>query len=262
MTIFVSEQKLKFIFLIPFAALLILFGLQFAKSRENQTSEYLDSFEESRINSKYWSTTWWVARQSGIVEGVAQDGSSSLKAVVEPGNRRLYGKSGQATERCELLEKRRHVLGTDLWYTFSVYVPQEFPVEDVRLVMGQWKQTSWTLYKKHSPVIAQRFRNGIFSITINNDSGQHLLYETGTIDQPALIGEWSEFKYHIRFSKENAGILEVWINGEQVVDYEGQLAYSDDMNTSYFRLGLYRDTMQVPMVVYFDDFQLISEGVK
>ena len=43
---------------------------------------------------------------------------------------------------------------------------------------------------------------------------------------------------------------------EQIVDYIGQLAYTDDLNTSYFRLGLYRDTMTEPMTVFFDDFNL------
>jgi hypothetical protein len=45
------------------------------------------------------------------------------------------------------------------------------------------------------------------------------------------------------------------MNGEQVVDYTGQIGYKSDLNTSYFRLGLYRDTMEVPMTVYYDDFQ-------
>ncbi len=106
------------------------------------------------------------------------------------------------------------------------------------------------------------FENGVLSITINNDSGQHSLFETGSPENPALVGEWTDFNYHIRFAKDKTGVLEVWMNDEKIVDYSGQLSYSDDMNSSYFRLGLYRDAYLVPMIVYFDDFQLVSEGVK
>jgi len=234
--------------------LIILFG--YGKTISNFS--YSDSFEGHEIDSGFWSETWWLSGQSGVDDQIFIDGLSSLRVTVKEGDRRLFGKSGQATERCELLEKSRHPLNEDLWYSFSVYVPPDFPIEDVRLVMGQWKQTALVLYKKHSPVIAQRFRNGNFSITINNDAGQQTLFSSGDEQNPALVGEWTDFRYHLRFSKAQDGVLEVWMNGEQVVDYEGQLAYSDDLNTGYFRLGLYRDRLDVPMTVYFDNFRVES----
>lgn len=215
---------------------------------------YEDSFEEPRIN-RYWTTMWW-SRDGGVDDAFAVDGQHSLRVIVQEGDHRLFGKSGQSTERSELNERHRHKVGQDVWYAFRVYVPEDFPIQDTRLVMGQWKQTAIFLWKKHSPAVAQRFRNGRFQITINNDAGREYLYEDGTADDPALVGEWTSFVYHIRFDKGDNGRLEVWMNGEQIIDYSGQIGYKDDLNTSYFRLGLYRDTMAEPMTVYYDDVRV------
>jgi len=40
--------------------------------------------------------------------------------------------------------------------------------------------------------------------------------------------------------------LQVWKNGKQIVDYKGALGFKDDADEIYFKLGLYRDQMQVP----------------
>ncbi len=235
--------------------LLMVFFLMVTLSACRSTDwSYADSFEVERIN-RYWTTTWW-SRDGGVDDTVAMDGENALRVVVQAGDHRLFGKSGQATERSEINERHRHPFGRDVWYSFSVYVPEDFPIEDTRLVMGQWKQTAIFLWKKHSPAVAQRFRNGVFQITINNDSGRTYLYEDGSAADPTLVGEWTSFVYHIRFDKAQNGRLEVWMNGEQIIDYSGQIGYRGDLNTSYFRLGLYRDTMEQPMTVYYDDFRV------
>ncbi|MBN2628150.1 MAG: heparin lyase I family protein [Spirochaetales bacterium] len=209
----------------------------------------LDGFETPRIDRKLWSSTWWVSRSSGTDEG-------KLRVTVSEGDRRLYGKSGQSTERCELVERHRHELGRVLTYRFRLHVPREFPVADIRLVAGQWKQTSWRLWEKHSPLLAQLYRKGVFSLTLNNDGGRTILYETGTPEEPALYGGWTDFVYKIRMSRDNSGRIEVWIDGEKTVEFTGQVGYGGDGRTGYFRLGLYRDTMVEPMTVYFDDFSV------
>jgi hypothetical protein len=213
---------------------------------------YHDSFEQDRINW-FWKTFWFVKSTGGVDDAFSFSGDSSLRVTVNEGDFGQRGRSGQANERSELLERRRHPLGSDLWYSFAVYVPENFPIRNIRLVMGQWKQTSIPFYLKHSPVVAQRFVNGVFSITVSNDSGMETLYQTGGTYRPALVGEWTTFVYHMRFDKGDDGLLEVWMNDEQIVDYRGQLGYVEDFNTTYFRLGLYRDQLEQPMTMYFDD---------
>jgi len=49
--------------------------------------------------------------------------------------------------------------------------------------------------------------------------------------------------------------LQVWKNGKQIVDYKGALGFKDDEDEIYFKLGLYRDQMQVPMRIIYDRFR-------
>lgn len=78
-------------------------------------------------------------------------------------------------ERAELWEADPLVLsfGTEVWYRFAMYVDPRIPDTDVnRLVVGQWKQSGG-----HSPILAQRFKGRRFTITIEQDFEQPLLYK-------------------------------------------------------------------------------------
>ncbi len=87
--------------------------------------------------------------------------------------------NGGVTERAELSEADHLHLptGTDVWYGFSLYVPLDFPVVDRRLVLGQWKQGCGDCTADHSPGIANRYRNGVFSITIQDGDRRVVLFE-------------------------------------------------------------------------------------
>ena len=227
----------------------------------NQRARVVDSFEGGAINGAVWTRAWWVEHKGRPTNQESRDGGASLRVTVSEGDKGLRGRSGQETERSELLERYRSPVGAALLYSFSFLIPEDFPIVDVRLVVGQWKQTTAKLRLKHSPVIAQRYRNGRFSITIDNDSGQKELFAVGTPSKPALVGQWADLSYRIRFSKDDSGVLDVWMNGVQIVSYRGQLGYASDGDTTYFRLGLYRDTMTQPMTAYFDSFSRESLGV-
>jgi hypothetical protein len=51
------------------------------------------------------------------------------------------------------------------------------------------------------------------------------------------------------------GLLQVWKNGKQIVDHRGALGFKNDENEIYFKMGLYRDHMQIPMCIIFDRFR-------
>jgi hypothetical protein len=51
------------------------------------------------------------------------------------------------------------------------------------------------------------------------------------------------------------GILQVWKDGNQIVDYQGPLGFKDNEDQIYFKFGLYRDHMQIPMRIIYDRFR-------
>lgn len=160
---------------------------------------------------------------------------------------------GGTSERAELSEADQlHLpIGTDVWYSFQLYLPLDFPVVDRRLVLGQWKQGCGDCTADHSPGIANRYRNGVFSITIQDGDRRVVLFE----EKSDLRGRWHQLVYHLRITPRPDGFLQAWLDGRQVVDYRGPIGYADDLETVYFKIGLYRDTLAVPMTMLLARFR-------
>jgi hypothetical protein len=161
--------------------------------------------------------------------------------------------SGGVSERAELSEADQLHLptGTDVWYGFSLYLPPDFPVVDRRLVLGQWKQGCGDCTADHSPGIANRYRNGVFSITIQDGDRRVVLFE----EKADIRGRWNHLVYHLKLTPGPDGFLRAWLNGRQVTDYRGPIGYPDDLDRVYFKIGLYRDTLTFPMTMLVARFR-------
>jgi hypothetical protein len=197
---------------------------------------------------------WTVRAEPGratVQRDVVRSGTFALRMEVREGDLAGVGGDGAATERTEIQVARDRWarFGETHEYRFSMYVPPEFPIVDTRLVTSQWKQTCNDCSKNRSPIVAQRYRRGVLMVTIETPKGRQRLYE----HPEPIQARWLDLRYRIRFDLSN-GAVAVWLNGAQVVDYQGPLGFGDDPPDVYFRLGLYRDRMAAPMVAYFDDF--------
>jgi hypothetical protein len=161
--------------------------------------------------------------------------------------------SGGVSERAELSEANHlHLpIGTDVWYGFSLYLPPDFPVVDRRLVLGQWKQGCGDCTADHSPGIANRYRNGAFSITIQDGDRRVVLFE----EKAEFRGRWNHLVYHLKLTPTPDGFLRAWLNSRQVTDYRGPVGYPDDLDRVYFKIGLYRDNLAVPMTMLLARFR-------
>jgi hypothetical protein len=227
-------------------AALLLVALAVAASAET----IVDGFEEGTLGP-----LWWLRAEPGRVtvqREVVRSGASALRVEVREGDLAGVGGDGEATERTEiqLARERWARFGETHEYAFSMYVPPGFPIADVRLVTSQWKQICNDCAKSRSPIVAQRYRRGELRITIETPQGRQTIFR-----RPGLLqGRWLDLRYRIRFHLTD-GAVTAWLDGAQVVDYRGPLGFDDDPPDVYFRLGLYRNRMAEPMVLYFDDFR-------
>jgi Polysaccharide lyase len=227
-------------------AALLLVALAVAASAET----IVDGFEEGALGP-----LWWLRAEPGratVQREVVRSGASALRVEVREGDLAGVGGDGEATERTEiqLARERWARFGETHEYAFSMYVPPDFPIADVRLVTSQWKQICNDCAKNRSPIVAQRYRRGELRITIETPQGRQTIFR-----RPGLLqGRWLDLRYRIRFHLTD-GAVTAWLDGAQVVDYRGPLGFDDDPPDVYFRLGLYRDRMAEPMVLYFDDFR-------
>ncbi len=211
-----------------------------------------DDFETPPLSS-IWTTKKLSDGALRFISHPTRSGKSAIEITLRPGANTAGGGDGQVTEREEIREapEVRLCIGVESWYAFSFYLPTDFPITDTRLVIARWKQSFADPAKDRSPMVALRYMGGRLMITIARDRGKRKLYKE-TID---LRGQWVDMVFRIVPKPGPEGLLQVWQNHRQVVDYHGPLGFKDDQNETYFKLGLYRDQMKSPIRIVYDRFR-------
>jgi SAM-dependent methyltransferase len=140
--------------------------------------------------------------------------------------RLLKKERGSELERAELQELRR------LWsmddsayeYSFSVFVPQDFPIVPTRLVIAQWKQyCPVDRCTPDNPILAIRYQAGELFIAKQASAEKEVLYRT----RDDIRNRWLDFKFQIRFSRSQSGRIRAWLGDTMVIDDKGVNAYPE-----------------------------------
>jgi len=216
-----------------------------------------DGFEGTSL-SKLWRTDKLAKNALELQSEHVRAGQSAVKITIRSGDP-SPSISADETERDELQESDEFNAkeGECYSYEFTLFVPKDFPVVSTRLVFAQWKQKEGTTaVKVGNPIIALRYVSGALSITIQTDNHQTTHY----ITQNEIRGRWLDFVFHIRHARTPDGAVRVWMNGEEILNFQGPTAYSEKFGYEpygvfYFKMGLYRDDMAEPMSVYFDEYR-------
>jgi hypothetical protein len=222
-----------------------------------------DGFETPEL-SKLWSADRFEPGAVTMQTNIVRAGHSAAKITVQARDKFEAGINGNKdSERAELLEAKKLVAkeNVNYEYSFSLFIPTNFPVVPTRLVVAQWKQycPDGGNCFDDSPVLAIRYISGALKITQNINS-QHgtVLYQ----EKAEFRGRWLDFKFQTRFSPGENGQIKVWLGDKQIVDYHGVTADSENAATGYpnpsyfyFKMGLYRDVMAEPMIIYIDEYR-------
>lgn len=218
----------------------------------------LDSFEEITLN-KIWRDKKLSYGSYQLQDKIVRKGKRAIKITIHEGDNAEPGGSGKMTERDELLERKDLLSkeGKIYRYKFSMFIPRDFPIVPVRLVIAQWKQLDVNNRAKvDNPLIALRYQEGVLRVTLQYEEEKSTLYKT----KEEVREKWLDFKFEIKFSKGNDGLIKGWLNKKRIVNYNGQTAYKKEYGYQkeglfYFKMGLYRDTMKEPMDIYIDEYQ-------
>ena len=170
---------------------------------------------------------------------------------------------GKTSFRSEVNARDFPPMGSVRWYAFSLLVPEDFPIEDNRLVLAQWHgaDKKYLGELSRSPSMAFRYANGSLSITICH-SADRIVRDAKAVLSKSLFqteqfprNTWNDFVIQARWSCQSDGFVNVWWNGLQVVRYSGPVGYNDDFGP-YFKFGLYRDDSDKSYAVYFNRVRL------
>jgi len=176
-------------------------------------------------------------------------GRYAMKAVLPPGQERTEGAA-------EIVPP-----GSEQWYGWSVYVPEDWPVgaagiisqvhagggfgASLQIIVEDEKIRMWRRFQPPGALGPQK---------------EHSRREYREDVAPLQRGRWMDFVVHARWSHQEDGFQEVWMDGRSVWRVDGPVYF--DLQASeagpYFKAGLYGyggSSGSKDRVVWVDEFR-------
>ena len=192
----------------------------------------------------------------------AVDGTM-LHLLVSPGDGSQNGGDGHGSERSEMLSvpMKSTVDGNSrMWFNWKFLLPESFPRDGNRLVMGQWKQSPLS---QQSPIIAQRYNSSTEQLywTVRNISTHCNSQSDNTVIGSVFLKR--DVLHHVSFgihwsTEDVEEAVVVILDGEQVGRFDGALLVDGD-STIITLLGMYRNAVPTTYEMYYADYEITSE---
>lgn len=216
---------------------------------------------------KLWNIESCCSYSVQISDSIAYKGTKSLRFELRKTDSIVY--SGKRAEIRSYPEKT-----SNRWYRFSNYLPNTYCKDSDFEILAQWHNVpDFDLGETHrSPPISLSTENGHWYITIlwATDSVNTNKTITGKkiVDLgPYRYGKWTDWLFHINFSYQSDGVLEVWKNGKLKYSQYGPNSYNDK-KYPFFKFGIYKPLWNRPdsnkvttitkRVIYYDDIKIGS----
>ena len=191
------------------------------------------------------------------VRDVFRAGYSSERFEIRPG----YCKPADCANGNERSERQEavdnFVDGEEWWYGWSVYVPET--QVGPYIWFGQFQQNGvgdvwdpiWMFQKRPTEEFCLLWRptlGGGFSCDNRNTKNY------GLIPDQEFAAHWQDIVVHAKWTLNNNGFTNVWVNGVLMVEYTGATRTPNTRDV-YFKYGIYRKATSVPVVAFWDEIR-------
>lgn len=166
-------------------------------------------------------------------------------------------------------------MNVERWYLFDIYLPNTYKPDSTPEILAQWHAIpDWDKHETwRSPPIALQMQDGHWGLSLLWAQNEVNTNKTVSGRDYADLGgykmnRWTSWKFHIRFSYKDDGILEVWKNGASVFKRIGPNYYNDEKGP-YFKFGIYKwswNKLKAAAVykvkrriLYFHDVQILKK---
>lgn len=175
--------------------------------------------------------------------------------------------------RSELRMAKENTADIERWYKFSIFLPEDYEIDSTFEVLAQWHEVpDFSLGEKwRSAPISLQTDKDKWKICINSASDPVNTDKTISLKKTLELGDikkgvWTDWLFHIRFSYQDDGVLEVWENKKMVADYKGPNYYNDKTGP-FFKIGIYKtpwkfyrnNSIVTNRVIYFSDVKVGNE---
>ena len=222
---------------------------------DEKVGPFIGGFEDGQIRLTEWQ--------------LDDAGDCSFEPVAKPGNpeQKALKIISPSKGRCEVLpwvgntvlgRLVREPFGKERWYSFSVYLPDNWEINPENEVIAQWHGSKDVFFFEkggRGPPLALRIVGDQWRVTFGWD--EDLVSKDGAkayriaTEQPITPGRWTDWLFQVNWSYQAGhGLTRVWMNGDKVVDRSGPNAYNDFRGV-YLKLGSYHPG--VGRTLYLDD---------
>jgi hypothetical protein len=180
--------------------------------------------------------TTWELQSPGKVHSIRavsdrqKKGEDSLRFEIR-GGERWVDAAFETTYRSEIATREYAAIGSTKWYSFSVYFPEDFPIEGNRLVFAQWHSRIDLGDPGISPPLSFHFESGNLKIKLRHSSESSVRDPDKVPDERLFftnefrLGQWHDFVVQAKWSwqpdglvtsragglwKENRAAVQVW----------------------------------------------------
>jgi hypothetical protein len=133
---------------------------------------------------------------------------------------------------------------SERWYGFTVYAPADYLPDPEEETISNWHSRpdfdlgeTWT-----SPYLALQTENGHWKLTVRWDTAKvtkqlHWMGEIISDFGPVKLNKWTDWVFHIKFSYEADGIVEVYKDGVKIYRRQGPNILNN-VNMPYWEIGI------------------------
>lgn len=191
----------------------------------------------------------------------AKYGSYAAKIVLNKTDPDIW--ESKRAEMTYVAEKHGPVK-SERWYGMSIFLPTSYIADPCEEILFQWKgvnKVSQDGYSMSNPPLAMLTKNGRWQLNIK-PKDKFTNIDLGTYEP----NKWTDWVFHIKWSYEDDGLLQIWKNGVLVLDRKGPNTYYDLVG-NFFKMGIYKygwkegyysNTTQ--RTAYFDEFKVGNEN--
>jgi hypothetical protein len=176
-----------------------------------------------------------------------------LRFELRPGD--VWNGDTSVKERTEIAGETIYAAGSEIAIRY-VFRVEPGPVNSAEwLLIGQLHATD-------------EFTNPIFAVElIGEQLAVHLRYKRSedryeewlafVDDEPLVRGQYYTVEARLHLQNDETGNVDVWLDGEQIVDYSGAVGYGYGV---YWKQGIYRAASSEDIAVEFRDLTIDAEA--
>ncbi len=164
---------------------------------------------------------------------------------------------------------------SEITYHFRIFLPETYVQDASPEIVAQWHALPdfhlGETWSRTGPVLALLTADGKWQLgskwdtrKIIREQGQQHTEAEGSESYDLgdyQTGVWTDWTFHVKWSHEADGLIEVWQDNNLVVRETGPNAYNDETGP-YLKVGLYnkkwQDSSLTQRELYYDDVEVLS----